>query len=170
VGYPDGRLGLINRAFEQLTGYSGAELRAMDWATTLTPPEWREIERRKLEGLYATGQPVRYEKEYLRKDGTRVPIELLVDMARDAEGKLEYYYSFVTDITARKQAEDAVQQLNADLRQRVGELHAANEELTRFNQVTVGRELRIIELKKQVNELCGKLGQPPRYRQDFDHE
>ena len=87
IGYPDGRLGLINRAFEQLTGYSAEELRAMDWAKALTPPEWREMERQKLEELARTGQPVRYEKEYLRKDGTRVPIELLVHLARDAEGQ-----------------------------------------------------------------------------------
>ena len=32
------------------------------------------MERQKLEELRATGQPIRYEKEYLRKDGTRVPI------------------------------------------------------------------------------------------------
>jgi PAS domain S-box-containing protein len=104
VGYPDGRLGLINRAFEQLTSYSAEELRAMDWARTLTPPEWREIDQQKLEELHATGQPVRYEKEYLRKDGSRVPVELLVNLARDAEGKPEYYYSFLTDITERKRA------------------------------------------------------------------
>ena len=94
VGYPDGRLGLCNRAYEELTGYSAEELRAIDWATTLTPPEWRELERQKLEELHRGGQPVRYEKEYVRKDGTRVPIELLVQLVKDAEGKPEYYYSF----------------------------------------------------------------------------
>jgi PAS domain S-box-containing protein len=129
MGYPDGRLGLINPAFEQLTGYSAQELRAMDWARTLTPPEWREIERQKLEELHSTGQPVRYEKEYLRKDGTRVPIELLVHLARDAEGKPIYYYSFLTDITARRQGESAIHQLNAELRQRLADFQAANEEV-----------------------------------------
>ena len=108
VGYPDGRLGLINKAFEQLTGYSGEELRSIDWARTLTPPEWMEIERRKLEELHRTGLPVRYEKEYIRKDGARVPIELLAHLVKDAEGKPLYYYSFLTDITERKRAEEAL--------------------------------------------------------------
>jgi PAS domain S-box-containing protein len=65
------------------------------------------------------------------------------------------------DISQHKRAED-------ELRRRAAELSAANEELTRFNRVTVGRELRIIELKKQVNDFCAKLGQPPRYRAETD--
>ena len=62
VGYPDGRLGILNGAFERLTGYSRAELTAMDWARALTPSEWREIERAELEELHGTGQPVRYKR------------------------------------------------------------------------------------------------------------
>ncbi|MGE5841562.1 MAG: PAS domain S-box protein, partial [Deltaproteobacteria bacterium] len=49
---------------------------------------------------------VRYEKEYIRKDGTRVPIELFVNLSRDVAGQPEFYYAFVSDITARKQAEE----------------------------------------------------------------
>ena len=110
VGYPDGRLGLINKAFERLTGYTGDELRAIDWAHALTPPEWQDDEHQKLDELRATGQPLRYEKEYLRKDGTRVPVELLVHMVTDSEGEPRYYYSFITDITVRKQAEQALRE------------------------------------------------------------
>jgi PAS domain S-box-containing protein len=125
VGYPDGRLGLLNPAFEELTGYTAQELHSMSWANTLTPPEWREVERRNLEELARTGQPVRYEKEYMRKDGRRVPIELLVHLARDAKGELEYYYSFLTDITGRKQADQAMRDLNDQLQRHVAELQAS---------------------------------------------
>ncbi len=38
IGYPDGRLGMVNLAFEALTGYSAPELQNIDWATELTPP------------------------------------------------------------------------------------------------------------------------------------
>jgi len=110
VGYPDGRLGLCNHAYEQLTGYNAEELRAIDWATTLTPSEWRELERRKLEELHLSGQHVRYEKEYIRKDGTRMPVELLVHLVKDGGGRPEYYYSFLTDITRRKRAEEALRE------------------------------------------------------------
>jgi PAS domain S-box-containing protein len=43
------------------------------------------------------------------------------------------------------------------------ELLQRNAELTRFHEAVVGRELRMIELKEQVNDLCRQLGQPPRY-------
>jgi PAS domain S-box-containing protein len=112
VGYPDGRLGLVNRAFEELTGYSAAELQAMDWSRELTPPEWRALEHESLAELERTGEPVRYEKEYVRKNGSRVPIELLVHRVAGADGKTLYYYSFLTDITERKQAQ---RQLAANL-------------------------------------------------------
>jgi hypothetical protein len=41
------------------------------------------------------------------------------------------------------------------------------EELTRFNKAAVGRENRMIELKKEINELLGRLGEPSRYSLDF---
>lgn len=116
VAYPDGHLGLVNAAFEHLTGYTGEELRSIDWITALTPPEWRDIERHHLEELQRTGQPVRYEKEYLKKDGSRVPIELLAHLAPDAEGNPEYYYSFITDITERKNSEQVLRQQEERLR------------------------------------------------------
>jgi len=115
VSYPDRRLGRFNRAYQELTGYTAEELRSMDWATVLTPPEWREPEGQKLEELNRTGQPVRYEKEYLRQDGRRVPVELLVHLARDAEGKPECYYAFVTDTTERKRVEVTLRQNQENL-------------------------------------------------------
>ncbi|MGD0961052.1 MAG: PAS domain S-box protein [Methylomonas sp.] len=116
VGYPDGRLGLINAAFERLTGYSGDELRALDWIMALTPPEWRDIEQHHLLELQREGQPVRYEKEYIKKDGSRVPIELLVHLATDSEGSPAYFYSFITDISERKRSELALRQQEERLR------------------------------------------------------
>jgi PAS domain S-box-containing protein len=110
VGYPGGHLGIVNKAFEELTGYTSDELQSIDWATALTPPEWREVERVKLAELHSTGQPIRYEKEYIRKDSTRVPIELLVHLVTDSDGSPRYYYAFVTDITERKNAEKTLQE------------------------------------------------------------
>lgn len=50
------------------------------------------------------------------------------------------------------------------------ELKTRNEELERFNQAAVGRELRMVELKKEVNALCERMGESPRYSLDFEKE
>jgi PAS domain S-box-containing protein len=115
VGYPDGHIGLVNHAFEELTGYTAPELAEIDWSAMLTPPEWREAEAQKLAELVRTGKPVRYEKEYIRKDGSRVPIELLVHLIHDAQGQPECYYSFIADITERKRADEALRRSEASL-------------------------------------------------------
>ena len=109
VGAPDGRLVTFNQAFAKLTGYSREELlqRQFTWATDLTPEEWRASENERLAEAVRTRQPVRYEKEYLRKNGTRVPVELFVKPAFDAAGNLLHYRCFLTDITERKRKEQA---------------------------------------------------------------
>ncbi len=61
------------------------------------------------------------------------------------------------DITERKQAEE-------ELQKQAGELRERNGTLISFNRVAVERELRMIELKREVNELCRKLGEPARHR------
>jgi hypothetical protein len=44
------------------------------------------------------------------------------------------------------------------------ELKKSMAELERFNRLAVGRELKMIELKNEVNRLCERLGEEPRYR------
>ncbi len=46
-------------------------------------------------------------------------------------------------------------------------LRAANDELAQFNRVAVGRELRMVELKQEVNALCARMGVEPPYPLDF---
>ena len=122
-------MGLLNHAFEQLTGYTTEELHNIDWSTTLTPTEWREMENQKLDELNRTGQPTRYEKEYIRKDGSRVPIELLVSIQLDVEGNPEFYYSFITDISERKKTEKIIETT-------MNELEHSNKELEQFAYIT----------------------------------
>ncbi|MGH9621577.1 MAG: hypothetical protein ACRD45_17960, partial [Bryobacteraceae bacterium] len=45
----------------------------------------------------------------------------------------------------------------------ITERHRDTEELTRFNRAAVGRETRMIELKREINELCRRHGEPERF-------
>jgi PAS domain S-box-containing protein len=101
----------------------------------------------------------------LLKDG-KPPVEVRIGAVVAASGR--ECRVVLEDITERKRAEERLHQTNTELANRSGELAARNNELTRFNTAVVGRELRMIELKKEVNELCRQAGQPPRYRVDFD--
>ena len=67
------------------------------------------------------------------------------------------------DITERKRAEE-------DIKRNSEEVRARNEELMRPNSIMEGRELRMIELKKEVNELRIRAGQPPLYPLDFEKD
>jgi PAS domain-containing protein len=77
------------------------------------------------------------------------------------------------DVTEVKRAEAALKDINATLERRVAErtaeLRETNDELARFNRAAVGRELRMIELKTEINELLAKAGQPARYPLDFEN-
>lgn len=75
---------------------------------------------------------------------------------RDAQGKVIRSAGMVLDITERHQSEEALREANADL--------------ARFNRAMVDRELRMIELKAQINDLCRRAGQPAPYASEFSGE
>lgn len=111
IGYAslDGQFVLANRAFARLTGYSQDELLHMNYGE-LTPEEYRMLQATAIARVIETGEPAEYEKEYIRKDGSRVPVALTVSMVRGEDGKPAGLAAIIRDITERKQAEAAMRQ------------------------------------------------------------
>jgi PAS domain S-box-containing protein len=99
----DGRITEANEAFLDTLGCTRDELRAgaLRW-TDLTPPEYRAADARAIEDLKASTRFTPYEKAYLRKDGSRVPV--LIGGAF-FDGSQHDGVAFVLDLTERKQAE-----------------------------------------------------------------
>jgi len=115
------------------------------------PEYWKEIHRRALAGDVIRREHDRFE----RTDGS---VQWLTWEVRPWFGETDKLAAglviFCEDITDLKQSEEA--------------LRASNEELTRFNRSVVDRELRMIELKAEINELCAGACLPPRYKVDFE--
>ena len=109
----DGGIADANDAFLNMVGYSRAELQAglVHW-TELTPPEWLHLDERGIAEADARGSCVPYEKEYIRKDGTRVPI--LIGYART---EAKDYVAFILDLTDLKRANLALQVERAQARE-----------------------------------------------------
>ncbi|HEY3755578.1 MAG TPA: PAS domain S-box protein [Opitutaceae bacterium] len=87
------------------------------------------------------------ESIHRRKDGSEFPVEIMAAYVnQDGE---DFYCGFARDITAPKLAAD--------------ELRAQLGELKRWQQLTLDRESRVLELKAEINALCEQWGQPARY-------
>jgi PAS domain S-box-containing protein len=98
----EGRIVEANDAFLQIVGYDRDDFVAgrLCWPD-LTPPEWRDRHAQAVTELKRTGAVQPYEREYFRKDGSRVPA-LIGSAAFDER---DQGVSFVLDLTDRNQAE-----------------------------------------------------------------
>ncbi|MDB5764049.1 MAG: hypothetical protein JWQ21_3044, partial [Herminiimonas sp.] len=127
----DGNIINANDALLQIIGYPWQELLSgnVQW-TSMTPAEYCAADLRAMEELARTGTCIPYEKEFIRKDGRRVPV--LIGGAL-LEGSQESGVSFVLDLTERKQAEEALRKAHEALERRVlertSELQQSNRQL-----------------------------------------
>ncbi len=110
VTTPDGQVLDANPALLRMLGYSLEELRALRYQN-LTPAEWATHDRRALEQSLSRGYADQYEKEYLRSDGTRLPIETRVWAVRDEAGQPVQLFGAVRDVSERKRAEQHIRRL-----------------------------------------------------------
>jgi len=102
-----GRYVEFNDAFRKICGYPALELKTLDY-WKLTPKKYEADEARQLESLARTGQYGPYEKEYVRQDGSLVPIQLNGMLITGSDGQ-DYIWSIVEDISARKRIEADLQ-------------------------------------------------------------
>jgi PAS domain S-box-containing protein len=111
----DGRILEANEAFLHIVGYDHEDLVAgrVRW-TDLTPPEWRDRDAQLIQEHRVAGTLQPFEKEYFRKDGSRVPV--LIGVAT-FEGSEHQGVAFVIDLTERKRAEEALRRSEAWLAQ-----------------------------------------------------
>ncbi|MBI5640265.1 MAG: PAS domain S-box protein [Nitrospirae bacterium] len=106
IASPSGGVIEANDYYLRLIGYTREEFEQgmVDWRA-ITPPEWLPADEHAIEELRERGTCTPYEKEYLRRDGTRVSAFLSDAMLPGPE---EQIAAFVLDITERKKADEAL--------------------------------------------------------------
>jgi PAS domain S-box-containing protein len=146
---PDGELLNINESGAQRLGATPGELTGRN-VYAILPPDLARSRKELIDQVFQTGEPVRFEDSR----GGRHFANSVYPVFDERGGSVLSVAIFASDITEPKRAEQ-------ELAKTLAELRRSNAELEGFNRVAVGRELRMIELKNQVNELSEQLGREP---------
>lgn len=136
-----------NKAFESLVDYDLMEVSG-------TFLEKLILERKKIRDLLdeAFKKETIKNKEFtlISKTKKEIPVSLSISTRRDREGKLIGYFIGIVDITELKELQES---LEKKVKQRTKELQERIDELERFRKLTEGRELRMVELKEEIERL-----------------
>ncbi|MEI8288855.1 MAG: PAS domain S-box protein [Verrucomicrobiota bacterium] len=164
-----GVIQLFNPAAERMLGYRAAETVGQITPAAFHMPEeiaarakelTAELGREVPAGFETfiakarLGQPDQREWTYVRKDGTHFPVLLSVTTLFAERGKITGYLGIASDLTERKHDEEI--------------LRSTVSELERFNRVMLNREQRVLELKREINEMRAAAGLPPAYPSALD--
>jgi PAS domain S-box-containing protein len=147
------RLVEINSAFCAMLGYGPSELLGQDMAQLTHPDDLSEAVALMRRVVSQEIPSFSLEQRLLKKTGDFIWCLVSGTMLFDADGQPSLGLAVVADISDRKNAEE--------------QLRRTMTELERFNRLAVGREQRMIELKREVNLLSGRIGDEPPYDLSF---
>ena len=146
----EGRIVNYNRFMEELTGYGLDEVKGKDWFTTFLPECDYDGMRDIFKGAIGGTQTRKNVNPIVTKDGREILIEWNDKMLKDEDDKVVGLVSIGQDITERRRAEE-------EAKKRV-------DEIEKLNKFMIGRELRIIDMKREINDLLVRLGEQPKYK------
>jgi len=143
----EGKITDVNEASVKVTGETREKLIGTDFSDYFTEPEKaREGYKQVFEKGFVSDYPLTIH----HATGKLTDVLYNASVYKDDKGSVHGVFAAARDVTAQKKLERDV----ADREKELGRLI----ELERFRKLTVGRELKMIELKKENEELRGKLG------------
>lgn len=154
---PNGSITEINRAFEGLTGYKPSEAIGKQIKTLFLQEDGIETIIKEV-----TIKKIIRNRELtlILKDKNRILTDISVSAREDKKGNLIGYFISIIDITEIKKLQESLEE---QVEKRTKELKNKINELEKFQKITVGRELKMVELKNEVmrlkNELANKRSQ-----------
>jgi PAS domain S-box-containing protein len=149
---PEGKITDVNEATIKVTGRQREQLIGTDFSDYFTEPE---NARRGYEQVFSKGFVTDYPLTIRQRDGSLTHVVYNASVYRDEKGNVLGVFAAARDVTAQKEAEIADQRAREE--QRAQELERLAE-LERFQKLTVGRELKMIALKKEIEELKREVG------------
>jgi len=138
----------VNKAFAKVSGFDPDQVVGKE-DRDIWPKELAEKYRIDDREIMASKNQKTIREPLVDKDGRKEWIETIKTPIFNDKGDVSGTTGIARDITERRKYEM--------------ELHATLEDLKRFKQVTIDRELKMIELKKKINELSAELGRPEPY-------
>jgi PAS domain S-box-containing protein len=145
---PEGKITDVNEAAIRVTGVARAQLVGTDFSDYFTEPDRaREGYRR----VFAQGFVTDYPLTIRHTGGGLTDVLYNASVYHDEAGRVLGAFAAARDVTAQRRAESEVAEQRARELERLAELE-------RFQKLTVGRELRMIELKKEIEDLRAAAG------------
>ena len=144
----EGKITDVNEATIRVTGVARDELVGTDFSDYFTEPDQARAAYRQ---VFAQGSVTDYPLTIRHTGGTLIDVLYNASVYKDAAGNVRGVFAAARDVTAQKRAEREL------AKQRGRELNRLAE-LERFQKLTVGRELRMIELKKEIEDLRASPG------------
>jgi PAS domain S-box-containing protein len=146
---PEGKITDVNEATSNMTGMPRQQLIGTDFSDYFTEPH---NARKAYEQVFSKGFVTDYPLTIRQRDGRLTHVVYNASVYRDVAGKVLGVFAAARDVTAQKEAEGKITEQRARDEQRARELDRLAE-LERFQKLTVGRELKMIALKKEIEEL-----------------
>ncbi|HEY6115425.1 MAG TPA: PAS domain S-box protein [Candidatus Dormibacteraeota bacterium] len=140
---PEGKITDVNEGSIKVTGVPREKLIATDFSDYFTESDKA---REGYQQVFSKGFVTDYPLTIRHRDGRHTPVLYNASVYKDVSGNVLGVFAAARDVTAQKRAEAEVAE------QRTKELERLAE-LERFQKLTVGRELKMIELKKEIEEL-----------------
>lgn len=144
---PEGRITDVNEGAIRVTGVPRERLIGTDFSDYFAEPEKA---RAGYQRVFTTGFVTDYPLTMRHKDGIQTDVLYTASLYKDVRGNVLGVFAAARDVTAQRKAEAEVAV------QRTRELERLAE-LERFQKLTVGRELKMIELKKEIADLQRRL-------------
>ncbi|MCK5040223.1 MAG: PAS domain S-box protein [Candidatus Aenigmarchaeota archaeon] len=136
----DGCVIALNKFAEKIYGRTKKEMYGRSVASLYPKEEWKKIREEKIIKKLISPH---FETKIIRKDGTIVEIDISIIVVKDKDGNVVYSIGVARDITGRKK-------MQRQLKEKI-------EDLEKFKDAVVDRELKMIELEDELDELKKKI-------------